>query len=85
MDLYMSSLGTERPWCVFYATRHQFYWGLRNNTVFSGTLAWYYTHTNTQAHTQHTQGSVHWHTHLNIYPHHLLCAHAAEIIIALND
>ena len=31
MDLHISSLGTlvpEGTWCVFYATRHQVYWGL---------------------------------------------------------
>ena len=31
MDLHMSSLGTlvpEGPWCVFYATKRQVYWGL---------------------------------------------------------
>ena len=31
IDLHMSSLGSlvpEGPWCVFYAIRHQVYWGL---------------------------------------------------------
>ena len=31
MDLHISSLGTlvpEGPWCMFFATRHQVYWGL---------------------------------------------------------
>ena len=37
MDLHMASLGTlvpEGPWCVFYALRHQVYWGLTHNVVF---------------------------------------------------
>ena len=36
MDLHMSSLGTmvpEGPWCVFYATRHQVYWGLTQGVL----------------------------------------------------
>ena len=38
MGLHVSDLGTlapEEPWCVFYATRHQVYWGLTHNVVFS--------------------------------------------------
>ena len=34
------------------------------------------THTK---HTQHTQGPVDWHTHINIYLHHLLCAHSSHL------
>ena len=37
MDLNMSSLGTlvpEEPWCMFYATRCQVYWGLTHSVVF---------------------------------------------------
>ena len=75
MDLYMSSLGTlvpEGAWCVFYATRRQVYWGLTDNVVFY----WYsylISHTQTEKHTQHTQGPVDLHTHIIIYLHHLLC------------
>ena len=43
---------------------------------FAGTMTQCHTHTNTQ-HTQHTQGPVDWHTHINIYLHHLLCAHSS--------
>ena len=81
IDLHMSSLGTlapERPSCVFYATRHHVYWGLTNNVVFR----WYpnlishkHTHTYTRKDTQYTLGPVDWHIHINIYLHHLLCAH----------
>ena len=58
MDLHMSSLGTlvpEGPWCVFYVTRRQVYWGLTHNVVFTGTLIWY--HTNTQTHALHSGAS----------------------------
>ena len=51
-DLHMSSLGTlvpEGPWCVFYVTRRQVYWGLTHNVVFTGTLIWYHIHTNTHS------------------------------------
>ena len=47
---------------------------------------WFFTdtlmllsHTQTQKHTQHTQGPVDWHTHINIYLHHLLCAHSSYL------
>ena len=74
IDLCMLSLGAlvpEGPWCVFYTTRREVYWGLTYNVAFY----WYsdlisYTH----KHTQHTQRPVDWHTHMNIYLHHLLCA-----------
>ena len=52
----MSSLGNlvqEGPWCVFYATRHQVYWGLTCNVVF-----YLYpdliSHTHTHEHTAHS-------------------------------
>ena len=59
MDLQMSRLGTlvpEGPWCVFYATRRQVYWGLEH-VVFN----WYsnlISHAQTHKHTQNTQGTV---------------------------
>ena len=36
------------------------------------------THTQTQTHTVHS-GAVDWHTHINIYLHHLLCAHSSYL------
>ena len=61
--------------CVFYATRHQVYWGL-----IQVSFCWYsdlfdITHTNTQ----HTQRPVDWHTHINIYFYHLLCAQCSYL------
>ena len=66
MDLHMSSLGTlvpEGPWCVFYARRHQVYWGLKI-MPFANTFIWYHTHGNTHTYTdiEHIQWSVDWHT-----------------------
>ena len=67
MGLHMSSLGTlapEGPWCVFYATRHQVYWGLTHNVIF-----YRYSDLISQTHkrTHHTQALVEWHTHINAY------------------
>ena len=53
MDLHMSSLGTavpEGPWCVFFATRHQVYWGMTHHVFFTCTLIWYHTHKHTNTH-----------------------------------
>ena len=44
--LSLSTLVPEGPCCVFYATRHQVYWGMTHNVVF----CWYsdlISHTNT--------------------------------------
>ena len=68
MDL-LSSLGTlvpEGPWCVFYATRHQVYWSLIY-VFFTGTMIWYHTFTNTQAHTAHSGTSRLTHPYKYIY------------------
>ena len=35
--------------------------------------------THTQIQTQHTQGPVHWHTHINTYLHHLLFVHSSYL------
>ena len=85
INLHMSSLGTlvpEGPWYLFYAKRRQVYWGLTHNVVF----CWYsnlilrtQTHTYTHKDIQHTQGLVDLHTHINIYLHHLLCAHSSYL------
>ena len=79
IDLHMSSLGTLVPeghWRVFYVTRSQVYWDLTQNVAFY----WYFdliSHMQRHKHTQHTQGPVDWHTHMNIYLHHLLCAYSS--------
>ena len=68
MDLHISRLGTsvpERPWCVFYETRHQVYRGLTHNVFF----CWHsylipLTHSLTHTHTHiHTHTHAHAHTH----------------------
>ena len=55
--------------------------GLSHNVVFLLVLWFDITHTNTHIHkdTQHFQGPVHWHTHINIYLHHLLCAQSSYL------
>ena len=78
LDLHMSSLGTlvpEEPWCAFYATRHQVYWGLTHvdSCWYSNLLS------HTRTHTQHTQGPVDLHTNTNIYLDHLLGAHSSYL------
>ena len=81
MDLNMLSLGKlvpEGPWCTFYATRRQVYWGLTHNGIFH----WYsdlILHTHEHTNTQHLLGSAHWHTHIDIYLRHLLRAHSSYI------
>ena len=78
MDLHMSSLGTlvpEGTLCVFYAAKRQVYWGLIHNVVFY----WYSNSTSQNKHTQHTQEPVDWHNQINIYLHHLLCAHSGYL------
>ena len=62
MNLHMSSLDTfvsERPWCVFYSTRSQFYWGL-THVVFhwnSDLISHTQTHTKTHTKTHSTFGA----------------------------
>ena len=44
---------------------------------FAGTLIWYHTQKNND--TQHTQGPLDRHNLINLYLHHLLCAHSSYI------
>ena len=37
------------------------------------------SHIKTQKHTQHTQGPLDWHTHINTYLHHLLFVHSSYL------
>ena len=78
MDLHVSSYGTlvpEGPWCMFYAIRHQVYWGLTHVVVFY----WYSDLiSHTQTHTAHSGASRLTHSY-NIYLHHLLCAHSSYL------
>ena len=81
IDLHMSRLGNlvpEGPWCVFYATRCQVYWSLTHNVAFY-CYSDLISHTLKHKHTHHIQGSVDWHTHINIYLHHLLYAHSSYL------
>ena len=79
MDLHMLILSTlvpEGPWCVFYATRCQVYWGLTDNVFFLLALWFDITHTNT--HTALSEANR-LNTHITIYLHHLLYAHSSYI------
>ena len=47
-----------------------------------------HTHTNTHTHTHthtHTQGPVDRHAHINIYLHHLLCAHSSYLFTLIDS
>lgn len=59
MDLHMSNLSIlvpERLCCVFYATRHQFHWGLTQKVFcWYSDLIWH-IQIETHKHTQYTQG-----------------------------
>ena len=83
VDLHVLSLCTlvpEGPWCVFYATRHQVYWGLAHNMVF-----WWYSnlisHKHTHTHIEHAKTSMLTHpykyifTLLGIFSHQLSLLH----------
>ena len=62
MDLHMSSFGTlvpEGPWCVFYATRHQVYWGLAHLIFYWCSDLITHTHTYTKIHSTGTSGLTH--------------------------
>ena len=39
----------------------------------------FYEDYHTHKYTQHTQGPEDWHTHINIYLHHLLCAYSSYL------
>ena len=70
------ALVPEGPWCVFYAKMSQVYRGL---TYVLFLLVLWFDITNTQTHIQHTQRPVDWHTHINEYLHHLLCAQSSYL------
>ena len=76
MDLHMSSLGTRRTLtCVLCKNES----GLPRSDICSFLLVLWFDITNTQTHIQHTQRPVDWHTHINEYLHHLLCAQSSYL------
>ena len=80
IDLHMLNLETlvpEGPWCVFYATRCQVYWGLTHVVFY-----WYsdvvITHTNTKAHTAHSGASRLTHPYKYIFTPPVMCSQQSE-------
>ena len=84
MISWMYTCRALRPWCMFYAARRQVYWGLTCGFLLVHWFDITHSQTHTCKDTQHTQGPVYWHTHINvIYTnfHVLIIA----IFIALNE
>ena len=81
MELHMPSLSTlvpEGPWCVFYSTRRQVYWGLAHIVVFY--LLIFFNITHKHSNTQHTQGGSRLtHPYKYKYLNHLLCARSSYL------
>ena len=76
INLHMSSLSTRRTlMCVLCNKTSSL---LRSDTCSLGQMH-LISHTQTHKHTQHTQGPVDWHTHINVYLHHLLFAHSSYL------
>ena len=79
----MSSLGSlvpEGPWCVFYAIRHQAYWGLTHTIQVK--YIWYHTHkhTNTQTHTAHSAASRLTHPYKYIFTPTVICSQQLPLL-----
>ena len=80
MDIHMLSLATlvpEGPWCVFYATWCQVYWGLTHNVVFN----WYFhliSHTNT--HTTHSGASRLTHSYKYTFTPPAMCSQQLPLL-----
>ena len=49
---------TRRTLIMFYATRHQVYWGRHIMRVFAGTLIWYHTQTHIHTHIKKTHSTL---------------------------
>ena len=80
------------PWhlrtlqCVFLCNKASVYWVLTHDMVFcwySDLVSHTHLHTLTQTHThkdtQHTQGSIDWHIHINICYYNLLFAQTSHL------
>ena len=80
MDLHMSGLCTlvpEGPWCVFYVTRRQVYWGLTHVVVFY----WYSDLiSRTQTHTAHSGASRLTHSYKYIFTPPAICSQQLPLL-----
>ena len=85
MDLHMSSLVTlvpEGPLCVFYALRHQVYWGLTHNVFF----CWYSDLiSHAQRHTAHSGVSWMTHTYKYIFTYIFMCSQQLYLLPWMNN
>ena len=82
LDMHMLvTLVPEGPWCLFYATGYQVYWGLTHIYFcwYSNLISHIHKCRHIHKDTQHTKGPVDLHTHVNIYLHYLLCAHSSYL------
>ena len=90
MDLHMSSLGALEPeglWCVFYATRHQVYWG-PINVSFAGTLIWYHKqhkHKPREWQTSYSGTSRPTHPYKYIFTPPVMCSHQYSLLHGMNN
>ena len=72
------TLGPEGPWYVFYAKRHQVYWGLTHGVV----LCWY---SHTQTHTAHLGASTLTYPYKYIFPPHVMCSQQLALLYWINN
>ena len=90
-NLHMPNLGTlvpQGPWCAFYVTRRQVYWGLKP-VFFSGTLIWCHTHINThkqtQRHTAHSGASRLTHPYKYIFTSPIMWSQQLSLLHWMNN
>ena len=85
MDPHISNLGTsvpEGPWCVFYATKRQVYWGL-THMIF----CWHsddITHIQTHRHTVHSEASRLTHPYNYIFTPPVMCSQQRSLLHRMN-
>ena len=80
----MSGLGTlvsERPWCVFYATKHQVYWGL-THCRYSDLTSHKHIHTR---HTVHSGASRLTHPYKYIFTPPATCSQQLPLLHWMNN
>ena len=77
----------EGPWCVFYATRHQLYWGLIHNVIFclySDLISHTHTHTHTQRERER-EASIMTHSYKCIITPPVMCSQQLSLLQWMNE